>query len=115
MTTPTAPANERRHIMSNPTGPVDLTGRHPAIGQALRHFEHGHLPEHLQAIARPMYDLAWRMVGEIADDPQLTTGLHDLLRAKDCFVRARLTAGEPTDPNPPAAGCCGPDQNRGTE
>lgn len=68
--------------MSTPTG-------HPATAGLLRHFEHAHLPNHLQEIARPIHDLAHEMAGKLAG-PELTAGLRKLLEAKDCLVRAAL-------------------------
>ncbi len=62
---------------------------HPAVADALSHFEYAHLPEHLQAISKPVHDLAHHMA-EHLDGPQLTIGLQDLLRAKDAFVRAAV-------------------------
>jgi hypothetical protein len=65
-------------------------GRHPGVGQILRYFAWSHLPEHLQAISRPVGDLATEMVDRLPDGPELTAGLRKLLEAKDCFVRANL-------------------------
>lgn len=68
-------------------------GRHPATTGILRHFRFEHLPEHLQAVSRPVGELANSMIDQLPDGPELTTGLRKLLEAKDCFVRAAL----PTD------------------
>lgn len=58
----------------------------------LRHFRADHLPPHLRVVSQPCGDLAWAMVARLpVHDPQLLLGLTDLLRAKDCFVRAALT------------------------
>lgn len=72
----------------------DLSGRHPAVAAALSHFRFEHLPPYLQEVSRPCAELAHAIVAACPDDPQLTIGLQDLLRAKDAFVRAR-EAGEP--------------------
>lgn len=60
----------------------------------LRYFTHAHLPEHLQAISRPFCELAWEMTKEppinCAAQDETAEGLRDLLRAKDCFVRAAV-------------------------
>lgn len=63
----------------------------PKTAAVLRYFEYQHLPAHLQAISRPVGELALTMVEQLqADHPQLLAGLQDLLRAKDCLVRAAL-------------------------
>ncbi len=64
--------------------------RHPSTTGLLRYFEYAHLPEHLQAISKPVGDLAQQMVELLPDGPELTTGLRKLLEAKDCLVRAAL-------------------------
>jgi hypothetical protein len=65
---------------------------HPAVADVLQYFEYEHLPEHLQAVSKPVHDLAHEMVARL-DGPQLTNGLNRLLEAKDCFVRAALPNG----------------------
>lgn len=62
---------------------------HPATAALLRYFDHGHLPAHLQEIARPLHDLAHEMAAKLSG-PELTAGLRKLLEAKDCLVRAAL-------------------------
>jgi hypothetical protein len=66
--------------------------RHPATTGLLRYFEYAHLPEHLQAVSKPVGDLAQDMAAKLPDGPELTTGLRKLLEAKDCLVRAALDA-----------------------
>lgn len=66
--------------------------RHPSVSQVLRHFAYSHLPEHLQAISKNCANLALQMCAMIKDDPELVVGLRKLLEAKDCFVRAALSA-----------------------
>lgn len=61
-----------------------------ATRELLRYFEYAHLPAHLQDVSRPCGELAKEMVRGCPDGWQLTAGLLDLLRAKDCFVRAAL-------------------------
>jgi hypothetical protein len=69
---------------------------HPATKDILRFFEYDQLPEGpLRDTSKRCRDLAYAM----AYDPnlegaQLTRGLDDLLRAKDCFVRAALPPEE---------------------
>jgi hypothetical protein len=68
----------------------DLSDRHSATQEIMRFFEFGHLPESQRRISAPVCLLAERLVDELADGPELTTGLRKLLEAKDCFVRASL-------------------------
>jgi hypothetical protein len=65
---------------------------HPAARQLLRYFAWEHLPPHLQAVSRPIGDLAQELAATLPQGPELTTGLRKLLEAKDCFVRAALDA-----------------------
>lgn len=67
--------------------PTHDTVHHPAVAEVLAHFGFDHLPEHLRDISRECHDLAHKMANKL-EGPMLTTGLHDLLRAKDAFVRA---------------------------
>jgi hypothetical protein len=70
--------------------PLELQGRHPATIQIFKHFQWEHLPAHLQTISRECCELAYSLVDQLPDGPELTTGLRKLLEAKDCFVRAAL-------------------------
>ena len=63
---------------------------HPATEALLKHFAYAHLPEHLQAVSRPICELALAMATDLPGDPETTAGLRKLLEAKDCFVRAKL-------------------------
>jgi len=65
---------------------------HPAVRQLLRYFAWEHLPPHLQAVSRPIGDLAEEMAERLPQCPELTTGLRKLLEAKDALVRAALDA-----------------------
>jgi hypothetical protein len=60
----------------------------------VKHFEklfaYEHLPEHLQAISKPVGELAVEMVKALPDGQELAAGLRKLMEAKDCFVRAAL-------------------------
>ena len=64
--------------------------RHPSTTGLLRYFEYAHLPPRLQAVSKPIGDLAHTLVADLPDGPELTTGLRKLLEAKDCLVRAAL-------------------------
>jgi len=58
--------------------------------QIMKHFAFAHLPEHLQAVSKPIGELAARMDEDLPDGPEKSAGLRKLLEAKDCFVRAKL-------------------------
>lgn len=65
------------------------------IERILRHFAFAHLPPHLQAVSRPLCELAHQMAEQLPMDPETTVGLRKLLEAKDCFVRAELARPKP--------------------
>lgn len=62
----------------------------PVSSPILRYFAYSHLPESLQAISRPIGELAKSMDESLPDGPEKSAGLRKLLEAKDCFVRANL-------------------------
>lgn len=70
--------------------PQNTADRHPAVASVLRYFAWDHLPEHLQAVSKPLGELAEKVADELPNGPELTAGLRKLLEAKDCFVRAAL-------------------------
>ncbi len=57
----------------------------------MQYFAYRHLPEKLQAVSKPMAELAQHMNDNLPDGPEKSAGLRKLLEAKDCFVRAALT------------------------
>lgn len=67
---------------------MHLLGKTP--NSLLRFFEYQHLPEHLQAISKPIGELAQHMDRQLPESAEKTVGLRKLLEAKDCFVRANL-------------------------
>jgi hypothetical protein len=71
-----------------------IQGRHQATVQLARWFAYDHLrdPSAKQASAS-CAALAATMIHDLADGPELTTGLRKLLEAKDCFVRQTLVRG----------------------
>lgn len=69
--------------------------RQGPIASILRHFAYEHLPPDLQAVSRPVCELAHQMAEQLPMDPETTVGLRKLLEAKDCFVRAELTRPKP--------------------
>lgn len=56
----------------------------------MKHFAYAHLHEHLQAVSKPIGELAEKMNVELPDGPEKSAGLRKLLEAKDCMVRAKL-------------------------
>ncbi len=60
----------------------------------IQHFGYEHLPEELQAISKPICNLAKRMDRALPDGPQKREGLQRLLEAKDCLVRAAREEGQ---------------------
>jgi hypothetical protein len=56
------------------------------------YFKYDHLPQHLQTVSKPIGDLATLMDSMIPDGPEKSAGLRKLLEAKDCLVRAALSA-----------------------
>ena len=65
----------------------DLVSRYPI----LVFFGYAHLPDHLQAVSKPLCEAAYEMAAFTTGSPAETAaGLRKLLEAKDCFVRACL-------------------------
>lgn len=56
----------------------------------MQYFRYKHLPEHLQAVSKPIGELAEAMDASLPDGAEKSAGLRKLLEAKDCFVRAAL-------------------------
>lgn len=56
----------------------------------LKYFAFEHLPEHLQAVSKPIGALAHLIDQSLPDGPEKSAGLRKLLEAKDCFVRSKL-------------------------
>ncbi len=53
-------------------------------------FAFKHLPENLQKICLPFYNIAHTLNKKLPDGPEKSAGLRKLLEAKDCMVRAVL-------------------------
>jgi len=66
--------------------------RHPSVQDVAQYFAVGHLPADLAVISGECGRLAESMLDALPDSPELTVGLRKLLEAKDCFVRAAVTA-----------------------
>ena len=56
----------------------------------IKFFTYAHLPEKLQAVSKPIGDLAQELEASLPDGPEKSAGMRKLLEAKDCFVRAAL-------------------------
>lgn len=67
-----------------------MEGRDPRTLKLLTFFLGWHLPPHLEEISAESMGLAFSMMKQLPDGPELTAGLRKLLEAKDCFVRAAL-------------------------
>lgn len=62
----------------------------------IKYFAFAHLPAHLQAVSKPIGELAEQFEQQLPDGPEKSAGMRKLLEAKDCFVRAALDAPKPT-------------------
>lgn len=56
----------------------------------IKYFAYAHLPPHLQAVSKPLGDLANQIEADLPNCPEKEAGMRKLLEAKDCFVRAAL-------------------------
>lgn len=56
----------------------------------MKYFDYEHLPEKLQAVSKPIGDLARQMNETLPDGAEKSAGLRKLLEAKDCLVRSAL-------------------------
>lgn len=63
---------------------------HVSTEMILKYFAYAHLSPELQAVSRPLCELALDLATALPEGPEVTAGLRKLLEAKDCFVRARL-------------------------
>lgn len=58
----------------------------------IKYFAYAHLPEKLQAVSKPIGELAEKLEAELPVCAEKSAGMRKLLEAKDCFVRAALEA-----------------------
>lgn len=56
----------------------------------IQFFEYSHLPQHLQEVSKPFYELAHKLEDSLPDGAEKSAGMRKLLEAKDCFVRVKL-------------------------
>ncbi|MFZ6029863.1 MAG: hypothetical protein ACOYYS_19285 [Chloroflexota bacterium] len=64
----------------------------------MKFFKYDHLPQGLQAVSKPVAELARQMDEQLPDCAEKTVGLRKLLEAKDALVRAALE-GNPAKPS----------------
>jgi hypothetical protein len=77
------------------TGVVDARDRHRAVQDVAQWFDYGHLPlgTTRRRVSVVAAEAAQDMLDLIpADNPELARGLRKLAEAKDCLVRAAITA-----------------------
>ncbi|MEU8195217.1 hypothetical protein AB0C10_15700 [Microbispora amethystogenes] len=72
-------------------------GHTPPIVAIARFFAWDHLPPHLQAVSRPVGELAQHMLDTLPSSDELAAGLRKLLEAKDCLVRAAVPPDSPKE------------------
>ncbi len=58
--------------------------------EILRYFEFAHLPERLQGVSQPYYQMAHHLDLELPSNAEKTVALRKLLESKDAAVRAAL-------------------------
>lgn len=56
----------------------------------IKYFAYSHLPPKLQAVSKPIGDLAQELEAMLPDGPEKSAAMRKLLEAKDCFVRCAL-------------------------
>ena len=61
----------------------------------IKYFAFAHLPPKLQAVSKPLGELAEKLEALLPDGPEKSAGMRKLLEAKDCFVRCALDMPEP--------------------
>ncbi len=61
----------------------------------IKYFAFAHLPPKLQAVSKPLGELAEKLEARLPDGPEKSAGMRRLLEAKDCFVRCALDMPEP--------------------
>lgn len=98
-------SNDSEDLMLPPARPGEanfdtLLARFPI----LKYFRFGHLPEKLQAIARPFERAAWLMANRLPATAETSAGLRKLLEAKDCCVRAAQRSPHPPWKDPQRGG-----------
>jgi len=78
------PSSLIKHLLEQKEN--NMTSEYPI----LKFFDYSHLPEHLQTISTPFYDLAHQLADTLPCNAETSMALRKLLEAKDCSVRAVL-------------------------
>lgn len=60
------------------------------MDRMMQFFAYDHLPQHLQEVSKPFWELANKIVTTYPANPERTAGLRKLLEAKDCIVRSAI-------------------------
>ena len=60
----------------------------------IKYFAYAHLPPKLQAVSKPLGEVAQLLETLLPDGPEKSAGMRKLLEAKDCFVRCALDMPE---------------------
>lgn len=60
----------------------------------IKYFAFAHLPPKLQAVSKPLGELAEKLEDMLPDGPEKSAGMRKLLEAKDCFVRCAIDLPE---------------------
>ena len=60
-----------------------------------KYFAFSHLPPKLQAVSKPVGELAEKLEFLLPLTPEKSAGMRKLLEAKDCFVRCALDMPDP--------------------
>ena len=63
----------------------------------IKYFAYTHLPPKLQAVSKPLGDVAQLLEVLLPDGPEKSAGMRKLLEAKDCFVRSALDMPTPQE------------------
>jgi hypothetical protein len=79
-----------QELFAFPTPPEDFSFEEVTADPILRFFHYGHLPKDLQAVSRPFFDLARKVIGSVPRNAERTVALRKLLEAKDAAVRANV-------------------------
>lgn len=75
--------------LAAPRAPVDGQQSMP-VDRMLQFFAYQHLRPDLQAISKPMHDMAVWIINYLPANPERAVALRKLLESKDCAVRAQL-------------------------
>lgn len=67
-----------------------MADRDPEVMEVLQYFQYDHLPERLQPVSKPFWELAYVIAGG-PHNTQTKIALYRLLDSKDAAVRAHLS------------------------